>query len=265
MRIEDGIESVYLKVWRAIVLCVATAALVTAVAAAAAAVNGLLVDPPQPPAEVKPDDRGETAQQALSLERFRLADRSGSPPWPAENRPARGANGLEVGEALRTVSANLDEYVRTAFPPIIPVPEATLWTVSRLMNTLDLRNDGEVRLYLTSLGALSEQLARTGPEQAKLPEDRRMDPHRMLRWHADSMQRLVRGIRQENENLQKVYERRLTDYANRNTRVMGYIGMAAGAVAIFVFSIFLFVIIRIERDLRTMAVASVATTRRLEG
>jgi hypothetical protein len=45
---------------------------------------------------------------------------------------------------------------------------------------------------------------------------------------------------------------------------MSYIGVAAGAVAIFVFTIFLFVIIRIERDLRAMALASMATTKQLE-
>ena len=264
MRIEDGIENLYVRVWRVLMLCVATAAIVTAVAAAAAAVNGLLVDPPQPPAEVKPEDRDETLQQTLSLEKFRLADRPTPPPWPAEARPSRGGNGVEVGEALRVISRNLDDYVKTAFAPIVPVPEATLWSVSRLMASLDLKSDAEMRLYLTTLVSLSEQLARTGPEQARLPEERRMDPHRMLRWHADGVERLIRTTRQENENLKKVYEQRLAGYASRNTRVMAYAGMAAGALAVFVFSVFLFVIIRIERDLRTMAVASVATTRRLE-
>lgn len=265
MSIENGIENLYLKVWRTLVLCVATAALITAVAASAAAVSGLLLDPPQPPAQIRPEDREAMLEQALSLEKFRLADRGVPAPWPGESRTPRGATALDVGEALRIISRNLDEYVKSAFPPVVPLPEATLWSVSRLLNSLDLKSDAETRLYVTTLVSLSEQLARTGPEQATLPEERRMDPHRMLRWHADTVERLVRATREENEALKKAYGQRLDDYANRNARVVAYAGLAAGAVAIFVFSVFLFVIIRIERDLRTMAVASVATSRRLEG
>ena len=129
---------------------------------------------------------------------------------------------------------------------------------------LRLRNETQLRLYLSSLEALSADLAKAGRAQAALPEDRRMDPYRLLRWHAETVQRAFQGIDQENARLQKSYQQKLIDYENRHTRIMSYIGLAAGAVAIFVFTIFLFVIIRIERDLRAMAVASMATTKQLE-
>ena len=263
MSFEGGIENLYLKVWRAVVLCVATAALVAAVVAGAAAVNGLIAEPPLPPAQLKPGDRDAGLLQALTLEKFRLAEHGGSAPWPDTSSPRSGGEAA-LGDALRRITRNIDAYVKAAFPSVTPVAEATEWAVEQRMKSLALKSDAERRLYLATLEPLSEQLAQAGPEQSKLPVGRRIDPHDMLRWHAASVQQFLRSIEHENETLKNVYEQRLTDYANRQTRVIGYIGIAGGALAIFVASIFLFVIIRIERDLRTMALASLATTRRLE-
>lgn len=264
MSFEDRIENLYLKVWRAVILCVATVALIAAVVASAIAVNGLMVDPPLPPSQLKPDER-DGALQGLTLEKFRLADRGGPAPWPTETPAPRSDGGDANGEALRRIARNFDEYVKAAYPSVTPVPEATEWTVSQFMKGLALKSDAERRLYLATLEPLSGELARAGAEQARLPVGRRIDPHRVLRWHADNVQQTLQSLAQENEKLKNVYEQRLTDYANRHTRIMSYFGMAAGALAIFVLSILLFVIIRIERDLRMMAVASLATTRRLEG
>lgn len=262
MRLEDRIENLYVRVWKAVVLCIATAALIAAVLASAVAVNGLLVSAPYPPAEVKPEERSQALQQSLSLDRFRLAEASTLQPWRTESASQSGGE-FAYTDAVQRISRNLDSYVRSAFPPIAPVPEATQWSVSHLMKSLDFKNDAELKLYLATLESLSTQLAKIGPDQALLPEERRIDPNRVLSWHADRVQRSFRAIDQENARLQKVYQERLVDYANRQTRTTSYIGMAAGAVAIFVFTIFLFVIIRIERDLRTMAAASLATARQL--
>ncbi|HJQ61285.1 MAG TPA: hypothetical protein VJ834_00365 [Burkholderiales bacterium] len=264
MPIEDRIENLYLKVWRAVVLCVATAALAAAVFASAAAINGLLVEPPHPPAELKPEEGDETLRQTLTLQRFSLAERGASPPWPTDNPGPRSDGEAATDETLRRIAHNIDKYVKAAFPPSSPVPQSTEWAISYLMKRIEFKNDAERRFYLTTLESLSEQLARAGPEQAQLPEERRIDAHRVLRWHAENVQHALNGVHYENEKLQKAYQQRVSDYTNRNTRIIGYISVAVGALAIFVFSIFLFVIIRIERDLRTMAIASVATTRRLE-
>jgi hypothetical protein len=137
--------------------------------------------------------------------------------------------------------------------------------VRHVMKDLKLKDDDELRLYLATLETLSADLAKSGREQAALPEERRIDPYLLLRWHAETMQRAFQTVHQENARLQKSYQQRLIDYENRHTRIVSYIGVAAGAVAIFVFTIFLFVIIRIERDLRAMALASMATTKQLEG
>lgn len=263
MSVEERIENVYLTVWRAVVLCVATVALITALIAGAAAVRSVMAEPPVPPAPTKPDERDEALLQAVTLEKFKHAERGGPAPWPDSAAPRSGGE-PGVAEAVRRAARNLDEYVKSAFAAVVPVPEATEWTVEQVMKSLDLRSDVERRIYLVTLEALSEQLVRAAPEQSKLPEERRIDPHRMLRWHAGHVERFLRAIEDENESRKNVYEQRLTDYANRQTRILGYLGIAGGALAVFVAGIFLFVIIRIERDLRTMAIASLATTRRLE-
>lgn len=265
MAFEDKIENLYLKVWKAVILCVATAALIAAIAAAAAAINGLFVDAPYPPVEVSPEDRGEVLLQELSLENFKEADAQAAEPAKARNPQPSREPGIVPGDSLRRISSNLDNYVKTAFPRSSPIREATEWNVKHVMKELKLKDDGQLKLYLTTLEALSADLAKTGGEQAVLPEDKRINPHKMLRWHAETVQRTFQTVDQENAKLQKNYQQQLVDYANRHTRIMSYIGVAAGAVAIFVFTIFLFVIIRIERDLRAMAVASMATTKQLEG
>jgi hypothetical protein len=264
MGFEDKIESLYLKVWKAVILCVATAALIAAIAASAAAINGLFVEAPYPPVEVKPEDRGDTLLRELSIARFKEARAQSQGAATRDSARPKGSAGAVMSESLRSISTNLDGYVRTAFSPSSPVPEATEWNVKQVMKDLKLKNDEQLRLYLSTLEALSADLAKTGGEQAALPEEQRIDPHKMLRWHAETVQRAFQTVEQENAKLQKSYQQKLIDYENRHTRIMSYIGVAAGAVAIFVFTIFLFVIIRIERDLRAMALASMATTKQLE-
>ncbi|HET7595348.1 MAG TPA: hypothetical protein VFK15_00310 [Burkholderiales bacterium] len=265
MRIEHRLERGSFPIWTAVLIAVATASLIGAVAASAAAIRGMLAEPPLPPAELKPEYRTRTVPPALSLERFKLTERGGPAPWPESAPGAGSAEALAGPDVLQQISRNVDEYIKRAFPPVVPIPEATQWDVSRVMQSLNLKNDAEERLYLGTLEALSEELARSGPEQAQLPEARRIDPHRVLRWHADSVRRLLRSVDNENARLQKLYTERLHDYAGRNARSLLYIAVAAGAIAIFLFAMFLVIIVRVERDLHTMALASVVTTRRLEG
>ena len=263
MPFEDRIENLYLKVWKAVILCVASAALIATIGASAAAINGLFVEAPHPPVEVKPEEREDALREAVSIEKFREADAQAGSATRDHSAPKSGA-GIVTGDSLRKISNNLDNYIRSAFPPTAPIPEATEWSVRQVMKDMKLRNEAQLRLYLSSLEALSAELAKTGSGQAMLPEGRRMDPYRLLRWHADTVQRAFQAVDQENAKVQKNYQQKLIDYENRHTRIMSYIGLAAGGVAVFVFTIFLFVIIRIERDLRMMAVASMATTKQLE-
>lgn len=265
MQIEHSVERGSSRIWTLVLIAVAAASLIGAFAASAAAVRGMLAEPPLPPAELKPEYPKQALLPALSLERFKLTERGGPAPWP-ESAPGTGSADAPAGpDALQRISRNVDDYIKSAFPPVVPIPEATQWDVSRVMQSLNLKNDAEERMYLGTLEALSEELARSGPEQAKLPEARRIDPHRVLRWHADSVRRLLRSVDNENARLQKLYTERLRDYAARNARSVLYIAVAAGAIAVFLFTLFLFIIVRIERDLHTMALASLATTRRLEG
>jgi hypothetical protein len=265
MAFEDKIESLYLSVWKTVILCVATAALIAAIAASAAAINGLFVEAPHPPVERKPEDRDDTLLRQISIAKFKEAHAQSTSAAKRDTTRPNGDGSTGVSESIRTISTNLDNYVKTAFPPSAPIPEAMEWNVRHVMKDLKLKDDDELRLYLATLETLSADLAKNGREQAALPEERRIDPHRLLRWHAETMQRAFQTVHQENARLQKSYQQRLIDYENRHTRIVSYIGVAAGAVAIFVFTIFLFVIIRIERDLRAMALASMATTKQLEG
>lgn len=267
MAFADKVENLYLKIWRTLVLCVATTALIAAVAASAFAINGLFVAAPYPPVEINAEDRGAALQQALSIENFRNSEArvQGRQPAKHGNPKREDAAGAAINDALRKISMNLDNYVKTAFPKDSPIREATEWNVKHTMKELKLNNDGKLKLYLSTLEALSADLAKLGGEQAVLPEDRRINSHDVLRWHAETVQQTFQAVDRENEKLQKVYQQQLVDHANRHTRIMSYIGVAAGAVTIFVFTILLFVIIRIERDLRMMAIASMATAKQLEG
>jgi hypothetical protein len=257
------LENIYLGIFKTVVLCMAAAALIAAVVAGAVAVNGLLASAPYPPAQIKPDERSRALQQAVTLDRFRLTEARASIPWWGENASHSGSE-FAYTDAVQRISSNLDDYVESAFPPAVPVPEATQWSVKHIMKDLELAGDAELRLYLGTLESLSAQLARIGPEQALLPEERRIDPHRVLAWHADRVQRTLRDLDRENARLQQVYQQRLADYAHQQSRTGNYAGIAAVAMAVFIFAIFLLVMVRIERDLRTMAAASLATTKQLE-
>jgi hypothetical protein len=255
-------DHVHRRVWKILLLGVAAIALVAALIAFALAINGLLTAVPQAPADLKPDERGERLQQSLTLERYRLSEARRALPWRSEDTPQSGSD-VAVSESLQRIARNLDSYVRNAFPPATPVPEATDWSLNHVMKRLDLKEDAEVRFYLGTLESLSSQLASAGPEQALLPVERRIDPNRVLSWHAERVQRVLSMLEQDNARLQRSYQQRVVEYANRQARALAYAGMAAAGVFLFISALFLFFIIRIERDLHTMALASVATVKQL--
>jgi hypothetical protein len=255
-------DHVHRGIWKSLLLGLAAIALVAALIASALAINGLLAAVPQAPADLRPDGRGETLPQSLTLERFRLSEMRRTLPWKSEDAPQSGTD-TAVFESLQRIARNLDSYVKNAFPPAAPLPEATEWSLAHVMKRLELKDDAEVKFYLGTLESLSSQLASVAPEQALLPVERRIDPNRVLSWHAERVQRVLSALEQDNARLQRSYQQRVVEYANRQARALTYAGIAAVAVFVFISALFLFFIIRIERDLHTMALASVATVKQL--
>jgi hypothetical protein len=265
MALEDKIESLYLSIWRGVVLSIATIALIVAALASFAAVNGLFQREPYRPVAVKIEDRNAALKEELSLDSFKNSETSGFFEQPAKDRKpdsGRSLNSL-INESLRKISENLDRYVQTAFPGRSPNRAATTANVKNMMKELKLANDVHVKFYLSTLETLSQELTKLGSEQANLAEEKRITPDRLLRWHAETVQGALQAIDQENEKLQRAYQQQVVDYANNRSRIVSYISVAAGALALFVFTVFLFLIIKIERDLKMMAVASTLTSKQL--
>jgi hypothetical protein len=265
MAMEDRIEGLYLNVWRGIVFFVATVSLLVAVVASLIAVGGLVGSTPTRPDTNKLEDRSDEIRKALSIERFRNAEADvttrSAVKWKDASREIDEEQANE--EALRKIVDNLDSYNRAAFPERHPNREIIRLTVRNLVSDPKLAPQSHRALYLSSLESLTADLAKTGAAQAQVPEDRRMDADRLVRWHADILRRALRTVEQDNATLEHRYQRQLTDYANRHTRVLSYAGVAAGAFTIFVLTVFLYLVIKIERDLKMMAVASMVTTRQL--
>lgn len=266
MALEDKIENLYLHIWRGIVLFIATAALIVAVVASVAGLNGLFAREPYRPAPAKLEERSEALKQELTIESFRNFE-AGKGEQPGEkNRntnPDREFAAL-VNDTLNKTSNNLEKYVQSAFPGRSVSRETLRGHVKNLMKEYALNDEAKVRLYLSSLERLSEELARLGVVQGMLPEEKRITTDRLLRWHAETVQRTLDSVDRENEKHWQTYQQQLTDYAHSRTRILGYVVVAAGAFLVFVFTVFLFVVIRIERDLKTMAVASMLTTKQLQ-
>jgi hypothetical protein len=265
MATEDRIEALYLNVWRGIVFFVATASLLVAVVASLTAVSGLLGSTPSQPVANRVEDRVDQIRKSLSLDHFRSAEANVSErpaaKWKGQPRERNPEQANE--EALRRIIDNLEGYNRTAFPERPPNREVIRLTIRNLISDPRLAPEAHRTLYLTTLEALSADLAKTGAAQAQLPEEKRMDADRLVRWHAAVVQRALHTVEQENATLEHRYERQLADYANRHARVLSYAGVAAGAFAIFVLTVFLFLLIKIERDLKLMALASLVTTRQM--
>jgi hypothetical protein len=266
MALDDKLESFYLGVWRGIVLSIATIALIVAALASFAALNGLFHGEPYRPVDIKVEDRNAALKQELSIDSFKNSETSGFfEQSAAKDKKSDGGRSLNslTNESLRKISENLDRYVQVAFPGRSPNRAATTANVKNVMKELKLTNDVKVKFYLSTLEMLSEELAKLGGEQALLAEEKRITPDRLLRWHAETVQGALQAIDQENEKLQRAYQQQVVDYANNRSRIVSYISVAAGALALFVFTIFLFLIIKIERDLKMMAVASTLTTKQL--
>lgn len=266
MALEDRIENVYLHIWRGIVLFIATGALIVAVVASVAALNGLFAKEPYRPAPARLEERSEALKQELSIENFRNFEAGRSEQVTEKEKgpnPDRGFANL-MNETLHRTAANLEKYTQSAFPGRPMNREALRASMKNLMKEFALTDEARAKLYLSTLERLTEDLARLGVVQGMLPEDKRITAERLLRWHAETVQRSAESVDRENEKQWQAYQQQLTDYAHSRARILGYVVVGAGAFLVFVFTVFLFVIIRIERDLKTMAVASVLTSKQLQ-
>jgi len=262
MALDERIESIYLNVWKGLVLLIATIALIVAIAASGFAINGFSTAQPFRPVEIKIGDRNELVEQNLSLDSFRIAGTSGEP----TGNPASPASSLDdsMAPALKNISENLAHYVRTAYPGRSPNPEIIRVNVRNILKDLKLKNDADARFYFSSLEKLSGELAKAGAEEALLPEAKRIHSGPLLRWHARTVQQLLQAVDQDNHKLKENYRQQVVDYTKSHAKILSYVAVAASSFAIFVFTVFLFVIIKIERHLNSMAVASTLTTKQLE-
>ena len=261
MAVEERIERLYLNVWKVAVLCIGAVALIVAVVTALIAVGGLFGTAPERPLWSSAAMRIEGLRKELALDNFRGASQPG-----AARSHARGDDPERTREEiLRGIVDHLRSYSRTAYPDRIPYTADVLrLTVRNYMSDRRLQPEENRELYLGTLATLSEELANAGSAQAQLPEDRRMDPLNVLRWHAEMVERALSAVDQENQQLDQRYQRQLKDFANRHTRVLSYAAVSAVAFAVFVLTVFLFVIVRMQRDLQTMALASMLTVRQMD-
>jgi hypothetical protein len=254
MALEDRIERAYLHLWRAVVLFVATASLLVAVAASFAAIGGLFGAVPPRPLWSRLAERGEELKRELVLENYREAQ----PTADGGSRETRHE------EMVRRIVDNLDRYVRTAHPERTPDRGALAERVRKPLEEPRLQARAHRALYLTTLASLAQELARAAAAQAQLPVERRLEAERVLRWHADAVRRMLSALEEENQRLDARYQQDLAEYARRHTKVLSYSAIAGAAFFVFVLMVALFFVVKIQRDLHTMAHASLLTVRQLE-
>lgn len=225
------LEGLYLNILRAVIIILATVML-------AAAVVGAVIAGPMLLSSFASDRGAERLVEDDDLQTF-LGGQSALQPGGKQAGPSAEteARAAAADERLREASGHIVAYFEARFGQTIPAPALTEYLNEKMLELSPELHDP----YMDSLLTLGRDLA------ARAPADPRVDVDQLIEWHHG---RFVRAMQEaEAQNAERAAEA-----VERRTAAFATAGLAIVAFGLFLLMVFVFVLVKIERNLRLVAV-----------
>jgi len=257
MSFTNKLEASYLNILRHLLLVVATISLIAVLIASGMALRASLSSPPQEPKQVKIEDKANDLKKAFNVENFKkdttkTDEKSIGPMGKSEPEAFQ----IFLDNSIKSIASNLISYELAINKKDLQENRQGIEEVLRKMplkeGVLKKTSESILTFYYETLILLTGELKRQAPEIAKLPEDKKIQIGPVLLWHARQVNQAVTTIDEANAQQKDMFERQQIAYFEKKASILKYATIAGSALGIFLVIIMLFIIVKIERDLRPL-------------
>ena len=257
MSLANKLENTYLGILRYVILAIATLSLVAVVIAGVMTVTAILSKPPKAPETIAFEDQVKGFKKGFTVEDFKKADLSkaekpsqepaGTPPTESKEDDFRS-----IKNNMAKTADNIVAYQRTVYNIDFDKEKLRLFLANYPGNN-GVRTEKPVfAFYFETLLALSGDLAKQAPQIAQLPEEKKIQIDALLKWHSQQVTETVESVDKVNAQRTAEFEKQQETYIEKKTSIFTYAAFAGGAFGTFLIIIMLFIMVKIERNLRPL-------------
>lgn len=259
MSLSNKLENAYLSILRYVILAVATISLVAVVIAGAMTLTAVLSKPPKAPDKIAFEDRAKDLKKGFTIEDFKKDDlpKAGEAPSqkPAD-APAEKPKDNQFRSLIRSniskIADNVIAYQKAVYNIDLNKERVENFLANYPANTGIRQEKPVFAFYFETLLALSGDLAKQAPEMAKLPEEKKVNTDKLLEWHSKQVTKAVEAIDEAKAQRNTEFQKQQEAYIEKKTSIFTYAAFAGGAFGTFLIIVMLFIMVKIERNLRPL-------------
>ena len=261
MSFTNKLETTYLNILRYVILAVATLSLIAVLIAGAMALSAALASPPKAPEQIKFEDRVNDLKKGFTIENFKKDNPPKTGEKPQEQSQETTTTPVEKpqedsfrGFIKSSVAKIADNFI--TYEKVVHNRDLLKERVENFLEAFPfnngLRNKTVITFYYETFIPLSGELAKQAPEIAKLSEDKKINIDILLNWHLKQVNAAIETVNEANAKLNTEFKEKQIAYFAKKTSIYKYASIAGSAFGIFLFIIMLFIMVKIERNLRPL-------------
>jgi hypothetical protein len=259
MSLAKKLENTYLNILRYVILAIATISIIAVLITGFMALNAALSLPPKEPKQVKFEDKVNDLNKGITLENFKNDNQPQQPQNQSQEQkkaPVEKSEEDQFRVFIKTSAGKIADNFITYAKTVSNVDMDKEQTEKVIMSypfDKGLRRDKVVlTFYFETLISLSGELVKKAPEMAKLPEDKKIKPVIIMNWHLNRVNKAIRTVDEANLQRNAEFREKQGEYSMKKASIYKNVIMAGYAFGIFLFIIILFVMVKIERNLRPL-------------
>jgi hypothetical protein len=261
MSFANKLENTYLNILRYVILTVATISIIAVLIASFMAVRATSYSPPKEPNQIKFENRVNDLNKGFTLENFKKDNPTQAVEQSQTQSPEQTNAPVEKPkeDPFREFIKNSATKIANNFATYLNKPELVdneNWKIIFLAYPFKNEFKGDqpvLTFYFNTLNSLSAELAKK-PEVAKPYPDNQGSIliDKLLTWHLKQVNKAITTVDEENAKLQAEFKEKYDKYLAQKASIYTYAIAAGSAFGIFLCIIMLFVMVKIERNLRPL-------------
>jgi len=258
MSFSNKLENTYLNILRYVILIVATVSLVAVAIAGSMAINAAFSSPPKEPEKIKFEDRTNDLKKGFTIGNFKKDSptktevKPQAPDKASEEKQKDDSFRALLKDSISKIADNFIIYEREIRKAEMDKGKLENFIANYPFNSGLRREKQIITFYFDTLASLTGDLANQTKEIAKLPEEKRINPDKLLEWHLQQVNRAVETVDEARAQRDIEFLKQQEAYAGKKASTYTYISAAGGAFGIFLVIIMLFIMVKIERNLRPL-------------
>jgi len=256
MSFSNKLETAYLNILRYFILAVATVSLIAVVIAGGMAISAAFSKPPKAQEKIKFEDMAKDLKKGFTVEEFRKDGLPKAEENPQEQTPAQkpvdNAFREFIGSTVSKIADNFITYQKAVSNIELNKEKLEAFIVNFPFKEGIRQDKSVITFYFETLVPLSDDLSKQAPAIANLPEENRLNLDNIMMWHLKKVNKTVETVDETNVRQDAEFQRKQDAYLEKKALTYTFAIFAGAAFGIFLIVIMLFIMVKIERNLRPL-------------